>query len=255
MKKARLGVNVDHVATLRQARGEEYPSPVIAAELLLKNEVEQITAHLREDRRHIQDQDVPALFHLCQDYHRLFNLEIGTNASMLKWVLKNPYYHWLCLVPEHRQEKTTEGGLNLKSPTVYEQVKIFCSEVKSHKPQTRISLFLESVPDVLEKVVDLPVDAVEIHTGEYAHTFLQSHLKKKSRDDYLQDFAMAKEQLERYGVAVHAGHGLTEESLGPLVQKHYFEEYNIGHWIVAQGIFEGLIPVVKRLQRILTCVS
>jgi pyridoxine 5-phosphate synthase len=248
-KNPRLGVNIDHVATLRQARGEEYPSLLVAAQMVLEQGADQITIHLREDRRHIQETDVQPIYELCQQWRKPLNLEVGTSAQMLDWVIKNPYYDWICLVPEHRQERTTEGGLNLLDPKVFQQVDYFCKQLKHLKKTPLISLFLEANESLLTKSLMMTIDAVEIHTGDYARTFLQGG----KSDSFLSHFSLAKQLLQQANKGVHAGHGLTDESLKPLVQQNLFEEYNIGHWIISQSVFEGLNSVIQRLKRILTC--
>ena len=165
--KPRLGVNIDHVATLRQARGEDYPSVVDAAKLCLSNGADQITIHLREDRRHIQDTDVEAVQLVTKKYGKPLNLEMGCSQEIVDIALAtNP--DWICLVPENRQERTTEGGLNLLDEKTFDKVKKTCELLKEKLSETKISLFLESSLSVLEKASTIQCDAVEVHTGDYA---------------------------------------------------------------------------------------
>jgi len=234
----RLGVNIDHVATVRNARGEFYPEISRAAEIVFQAGAEQITIHLREDRRHIRDDDVTVVQEICKRHQRLFNLEIGNNQEIVKIALAhNP--DWICLVPENRLERTTEGGLNLQDTKCFSNIKNVCDEFKS-KTQTKISLFLEADLKTLELAAMLPIDAVEIHTGAYAKNFLE----KKSVTHDLECFRKAENLLTSKKIGFHAGHGLTLDSVGPLLEEKHFVEYNIGHSIIAESIFKGLGQVV-----------
>jgi pyridoxine 5-phosphate synthase len=161
----RLGINIDHVATLRQQRDEDYPNMERAAEICLESGADQITIHLREDRRHIQDLDVPAVQKITNKYNKPLNFEIGCNAEIVKFASEiKP--EWVCLVPENREEKTTEGGLNLTSEPIFLKIMQTCEFLKQESPGTKISLFLESNPEILDKAAELPIEAVEIHTGD-----------------------------------------------------------------------------------------
>ncbi|MCO4794158.1 MAG: pyridoxine 5'-phosphate synthase [Bacteriovoracaceae bacterium] len=241
-KKPRLGVNIDHVATLRQARGETYPSIVDAANISLSNGADQITIHLREDRRHIQDTDVEAVRLVTRKYGKPLNLEMGCNQEIIDIALAtNP--DWVCLVPENRQERTTEGGLNLIDDKVRKKVQKTCEAIKEKLPETKISLFLEANITVLEHAVKMPIEAVEIHTGDYA----KAHLNGEDFSSYLSEFKSAEQFLKENETACHAGHGLTFESLSPLLDLKLFEEYNVGHWVICQAIFDGLGSVVSKL--------
>jgi pyridoxine 5-phosphate synthase len=237
--RARLGINIDHVATLRQARGENYPSVVTAAQLAFESGADQITIHLREDRRHIQDTDVEAVRLVTKKFGRPLNLEMGCHPEIIE-IAKATCPDWVCLVPESREEKTTEGGLNLEDQSIFEKVKKTCEELKQKLPQLKISLFLEARSAVLEKVKDIQADAVEIHTGEFARKFLNG----ESTDAEVKEFQSAQKQLESMKVACHAGHGLTLQSVDPLLEAKVFEEYNIGHWVICQAVFDGLGTVV-----------
>lgn len=241
-KFSRLGVNIDHVATLRQQRGEFYPEIDRAAEVALAAGAHQITIHLREDRRHIQDRDVPAVHKVCKEFNLPLNFEMGCSDEMVGIAIQEKP-SWVCLVPEKREERTTEGGLDLISETNYQKVKKACEEIKAKSPQTKISLFVEADQKVLERCLTLKADAVEIHTGEYAKDFLL----KKDLTPHLQHFEAGAKLMKEKGWGYHAGHGLTLESLEPLLKQREFEEYNIGHWIIAESVFLGLGPVIKEM--------
>lgn len=244
-KSLRLGVNIDHVATLRQARGEDYPSLEEAGRISLEAGADQITIHLREDRRHIQDQDVYTIRALTEKYQRPLNLEMGHDLSVMKVAVETKP-NWICLVPEKREEKTTEGGLNLHDQSQTEKINKLCHELKNKIPQVKISLFLEADDKILHKAVKMPIDAVEIHTGEWAKAFLENKQTELKNIDQL--FFQAAQFLESQQVACHAGHGLTRESVLPLLKSGYFEEYNIGHWIISQAVFQGLHQVIHDLK-------
>lgn len=245
--KTRLGVNIDHVATLRQARGEGYPSIVDAANTVLRDGADQITIHLREDRRHIQDTDVEAVHLVTKKYGKPLNLEMGCNEEIVEIAIATAP-DWICLVPEKREEKTTEGGLNLKLESNFEKIKTTCDYIKSKLPNVKISLFLEAKKEILELASKLPIEAVEVHTGDYA----RAHLNDESYDEYITQFLNAKKFLVEKNINCHAGHGLTRKSLMPLLEKNLFEEYNIGHWIICQAVFDGLGPVVKNMSQSLS---
>jgi pyridoxine 5-phosphate synthase len=242
MKYPRLGVNIDHVATLRQQRGEFYPEVARAAEVSLATGAHQITIHLREDRRHIQDHDVPTVHQICRQMKLPLNLEMGCHDEMISIAIKEQP-EWVCLVPEKREERTTEGGLDVLDPQNYQRVKNACDKIKAESPRTKISLFVEAQQTVLEKCMTLHADAVEIHTGTYAKDFLE----KKDTSSSLQAFKEGRKIIKAKGWGYHAGHGLTFESLEPLLKEKQFEEYNIGHWIVGEAVFLGLGHVIQEL--------
>lgn len=240
--RARLGVNIDHVATLRQARGEHYPSIAKAAQMSLSSGADQITIHLREDRRHIQDPDVSAVQKVTREHNKLFNLEIGVDAEIIDIAIDTKP-DWICIVPEKREEKTTEGGLNLLNASSFNNVKAAVDKIKSKCPQTKISLFVEASDEILQKCIDLKIDAVEIHTGEYAKVFLDDG----DYSSFINTFSSFKDRIESAGIGYHAGHGLTDDSLAPLVENDIFSEYNIGHWIISDSVFCGMDQSIKKL--------
>lgn len=248
--KARLGVNIDHVATLRQARGENYPSLVDAARVCLESGAEQITIHLREDRRHIQDTDVPAVKLMTERYGAPLNLELATSQEILN-LASEIKPEWVCIVPEKREERTTEGGLNLLDESQFEQVGKACEFLKEKNPKGKISLFVEANSEILSRCVELKVDAVEIHTGDYARDFLNGEPVVM----HLQNYLAAHKIISKAGIGFHAGHGLTAKSLAPLVEQGLFEEYNIGHWIICESVFHGLGKTVERCQNVINKIE
>jgi pyridoxine 5-phosphate synthase len=246
MSKVRLGVNIDHVATLRQARGESYPSIAEAARVSLDSGADQITIHLREDRRHIQDYDVTAVKAVTQNYGKPLNLEIGSNQEIIDIAIDiKP--EWICIVPEKREEQTTEGGLNLIDEFSFNKIKKTCELLKEKTPESKISLFVESDIETMRKSSELLIDAVEIHTGDYASAFNND----EDYDLHLASFKRAKEFCEEKKIGFHAGHGLTDKNLLPLVKEGLFVEYNIGHWIIADSVFCGLEASIKKLLKII----
>jgi pyridoxine 5-phosphate synthase len=241
----RLGINIDHVATLRQARGEEYPSVVDAAQVSLLNGADQITIHLREDRRHIQDTDVETVRLVTKRFGKPLNLEMGVNPEIVEIAIASSP-EWICLVPEKRQEKTTEGGLDLLDDANFIRIEEAVKKLKSSIKDVRISLFLEAKIEVLIKATQLNIDAVEIHTGEYARVFGHGDDVGK----FIEQYKAAKEFLTNNKIATHAGHGLTDLSVVPLLEHKIFEEYNIGHWIICHSLFNGLSNTIKNMKAV-----
>lgn len=242
----RLGVNIDHVATLRQARGEGYPSVVEAARTVLENGADQITIHLREDRRHIQDTDVEAVHLVTKKFGKPLNLEIGVDPEIVDIAIATQP-DWICVVPEKREERTTEGGLDLKNQETFVKVKEACQKLKDKIPTVKISLFVEANEETLRRCKEIACEAVEIHTGDYA----RAHLNGEDTTPFLDTFQKSKEICQTLGLGHHAGHGLTADSVKPLVANDLFVEYNIGHWIICRAVFEGLPQVVKGLKETL----
>ena len=239
MNKIRLGVNIDHVATVRNARGENYPNPLRAALLAQKNGADSVTIHLREDRRHINEQD------LKQIKNRLsipLNLEIAATKEMLKIALKSkpPF---ICIVPEKRKEITTEGGLNLNYN------KKFLKEIieKLKKNKSRISLFIEpNIKDINESK-KLNADCIEIHTGKLCNLIN----KKKKYKKELSKILTAVKLANKLDLEVHAGHGLTFESAKILSKIKGIKEFNIGHFLIGEAIFIGLSKTIISFKNIL----
>jgi pyridoxine 5-phosphate synthase len=239
MKKIRLGVNIDHVATVRNARGESYPSPLRAAMLAQTNGAESVTIHLREDRRHINESDLKVI---KKKLKIPLNLEIAATKEMLKIALKNkpPF---ICIVPEKRKEITTEGGLNLN----YNKKFLNYIIEKLKKNKSRVSLFIEpSIKDV-NNSKKLKADCVEIHTGKLCNLIN----KKKNYKNELMKIKKAVDLGNKLGLEVHAGHGLTYQSAKILSRLKGIQEYNIGHFLIGEAIFVGLSNSIKLFKKIL----
>ncbi len=230
-KQQRLYINIDHVATLRQARRGAEPDPVEAALVCEKAGADGITAHLREDRRHIQDTDIERLKKSVRTY---FNLEMACVAEMLE-LARRLKPEQVTLVPERREEITTEGGLDIIS----EPVRIRNAIEALGDAGIRVSLFIDPTRGAVEQSKKLGVPAIELHTGSYAH---QPDSEKTI--DALRDSARRASEL---GLAVHAGHGLTVRNVGLVAAIPEIEELNIGHSIIARAVFVGLDRAVKEM--------
>ncbi len=241
----RLGVNIDHIATLRQARGEFYPRLTDAAKISLESGADQITIHLREDRRHIQDSDVFEIKKITDKFNKPLNFEMGSHPEIIN-IACDLAPEWVCLVPEKREEQTTEGGLDLKSKDQFQRIESAISLIRLKSKQSKISLFLESDPLTLRLAQKLEVEAVEIHTGCFAKNFINQISYEKD----LNSFSFAQQELNKFKIGCHAGHGLTNQSVLPLLELGCFEEYNIGHWIICESVFKGLGQVVSDLKKL-----
>ena len=239
MKRIRLGVNIDHVATVRNARGENYPSPLKAAILAEKNGADSVTIHLREDRRHINEID---LKNIIKKLKIPLNLEIAATKEMLKiaYRSKPPF---ICIVQEKRKEITTEGGLNLSYNKNF--LKFLIKKLKENK--SRISLFVEPSLKDLEKAKKLDADCVEIHTGKLCNLIN----KKKNYKNELKRIERAVHKGNKLGLEVHAGHGLTYISAKILSKVKGIQEFNIGHFLIGESIFEGMPSTIKKFKKIL----
>ena len=235
----RLGVNIDHVATLRNARGEFHPDPFLAAKFVKKQGADSITIHLREDRRHIKDLDAKKI---CSIKKLLVNLEISIKNEIVKNALKiKPDF--ICIVPENRKEITTEGGLNLRK----NQKKIKSIIRLFRNKKIRTSLFINpSLNDILISK-NLGADCIEIHTGRFA-TLVKS--KKKIKNEFLRIKKCSK-LANKIGLEVHAGHGLDFKSTKFLSKINEIKEFNIGHFIIGESIFHGFNRVIKKFKRII----
>ena len=235
----RLGVNIDHIATLRNARGEFHPDPVYAAKFIKKLGVDSITIHLREDRRHIKDIDAKRI---CSIKNLLVNLEISTNPKMVKIAIKmKPDF--ICLVPEKRKEITTEGGLNLERNK--NKIKKTISLLKENK--IRSSLFINPKLNDIKISKELGANCIEIHTGKLANLI-------KSNKKYLKEIQNIKKcsiLADNLGLEVHAGHGLDYKTTKNLIKIKQIKEFNIGHYIIGESVFFGLSRVIKNFKKIL----
>ena len=235
----RLGVNIDHVATLRNARGELHPDPVYAAKFVKKAGADSITIHLREDRRHINDLEAKKI---CSIKNILVNLEISTNPKIVNIALKiKPDF--ICIVPENRKEITTEGGLNLKKNK--SNIRNIISKFKNKKIRT--SLFINpSIFDVRSSK-ELDADCIEIHTGRLSNLV-------KSKKDYtneLNKIIKCSKLAKQLGIEVHAGHGLDYKTTKLLKKVKEIKEFNIGHYLIGESIFFGLSKVIVNFKKII----
>ena len=235
----RLGVNIDHIATLRNARGELHPNPLFAAKFAKKAGADSITIHLREDRRHINDLDAKKI---CSIKNLLVNLEISTNFKIVKIALKlKPDF--VCIVPENRKEITTEGGLNLKK-NKYKIKKIIS---KFANKNIRTSLFINPSLSDIKIAKELKTDCIEIHTGHLANLV-------KSKKNFSKEFQRIKKSSKlanNLGIEVHAGHGLDYKTTKILTKINEIQEFNIGHYLIGESVFYGLNKIIKIFKKII----
>ena len=231
----RLGVNIDHVATLRNARGGSHPNPIIVAKEAIKFGADSITIHLREDRRHIKDIDLKKLAKTKIP----INLEIACDYKMMKIALKNnPKF--VCLVPEKRREITTEGGLNLTK--YYKKIKFIVN--KLNKKKIRTSLFINpTIKDILYSK-RINANCVEIHTGKISNLIK----KKKNYSNELKKIKKCANYANSLGIEVHAGHGMDYKTTQILSKINEIKEFNIGHFIIGESISIGLKNVIKKIK-------
>jgi pyridoxine 5-phosphate synthase len=235
----RLYVNIDHVATLRQARRTDEPNPLPAAAAAERGGADGITVHLREDRRHIQDADVRAL---AGDPRRVLNLELGASGEIVGIAVRVKPLQ-ATLVPERRQEITTEGGLVLGRGAGAGPRRVAAAIERLRDAGIRVSLFIDPDRRAIDRAAALRVPAVELHTGRYAHTWRKS-------DRALTALGRAAAHARAAGLAVHAGHGLTYQNVQPVAAIPEIEELNIGHTIVSNALFWGLEEAVRRMRRL-----
>ena len=239
MIKKKLGVNIDHVATIRNARGENYPDPLKAALIAEKAGASSITIHLREDRRHIRDND---LLNIKKKLKIPLNLEMAPTIEMLKIAIKNkPDY--VCIVPEKRKEITTEGGLNIRKKR-----KFLEKIIKNLKQKgIRVALFIEPKIEDIKISKILGADCVELHTGNLCKLFNSGKKINKA----LLKFKKAVNYADNLDLEVHAGHGLTFESTRHISKIKSISEFNIGHFIVSESLFLGLKNTIKKFKKII----
>jgi pyridoxine 5-phosphate synthase len=233
MTSTRLYINVDHVATLRQARRTDEPDPVEAALLCERAGAQGITAHLREDRRHIQDEDVERLRRAV----RVLNLELATSPDIVTIACRLQPYQ-ATLVPERREEITTEGGLDLgrANPRMRETIRAL------EEAGSRVSLFIDPDLRTVDAAKDLGVPAIELHTGRYAHSWRQDSAA-------LAELRSAARHAAEMGLSVHAGHGLTYANVAPVAAIPEIEELNIGHSVVSRSVVVGIGQAVAEMRR------
>ncbi|MBW8814706.1 MAG: pyridoxine 5'-phosphate synthase [Caulobacterales bacterium] len=243
MTRLRLGVNIDHVATVRNARGEGYPDPVRAAEMALAAGADGITAHLREDRRHISDADIDALAVICRRRGRPLNFECAVTPEMEAIALAHRP-HAACLVPERREEVTTEGGLDV----VRGQNSIAPAVRRLVEAGIRVSCFID--PDLAQVAAARAVGAqvIELHTGAYCQAVRE---RKPQAEALLGQLKEAAAEAHRMGLEVHAGHGIDYETVKPVAAIGELMELNIGHFLIGEAIFIGLGPAIQRMRALM----
>lgn len=238
----RLGVNIDHVATVRNARGTRWPDPVRAALLAESAGADGITAHLREDRRHITDADIDALMARLT---RPLNLEMAATPEMQAIALRHRP-HAVCLVPEKRQERTTEGGLDVAG----DAARLTGYIAPLREAGCRVSLFIGHDPAQIEAAARAGAAVVELHTGAYAD--LDAAGDTAARDTELAGLARGAQLADALGLEVHAGHGLTFDNVAPIAALPQVRELNIGHFLIGEAIFTGLPAAIAEMRRRMT---
>ena len=235
----RLGVNIDHIATIRNARGENHPDPLTAAKFVKKAGADSITIHLREDRRHIKDFDAKKI---CSIRDLNVNLEISTNPKIVNIAIKiKPDF--ICIVPENRKEITTEGGLNLTK----NRKKIQKIISKFRKKKIRTSLFVNPSMKDIRISKQINTDCIEIHTGKLANLV-------KSKNNHSKELKRIKQcssYAKKLGIEVHAGHGLDYKTTKILSKINEIKEFNIGHYLIGESIFYGLPGVIRNFKKII----
>jgi pyridoxine 5-phosphate synthase len=242
--KLRLGVNIDHFATVRNARGGTHPDPVAGAWAAIQAGADGITAHLREDRRHIRDDDLNRLQMLCESENIPLNMEMAATDEMLQIALDlKP--HAVCLVPERREERTTEGGLDV----VGQHNRLVPLIAKLANNGSRLSLFIEANRAQIEAAARTKAEVVEFHTGAYAHALDDGDTEKAQA--ILKQLEQGGALAESLGLEVHYGHGLTFENVGAVAKIPQARELNIGHFIIGEALFLGLEPAIKEMRRVM----
>ncbi len=240
----RLGVNIDHVATIRNARGASYPEPTRAAEIALLAGADGITAHLREDRRHISDADIELLSDLCRKRGKPLNLEMAVTDEMIGIALRHRP-HAACLVPERREEVTTEGGLDVVRG--HNGVKAAVSALAA--AGSRVSLFIEADPAQIAASAEAGAHVVELHTGAYCDAARAGETERA--EAILARLRAGAAQAVRLGLEVHAGHGIDYATVGPVAAIPELAELNIGHFLIGEAIFVGLGEAIGRMRRLM----
>jgi len=242
MSELRLGVNIDHVATVRNARGSAYPDPLRAALLAEKAGADGITAHLREDRRHITDQDIEALM---ENLSLPLNFEMAATDEMQKIALRH-VPHAVCIVPEKREERTTEGGLELAR----EENRIGDFIAPLREAGCRVSIFIAADKAQIEAAARIRAPVIELHTGAYCDFHYEGNFEARDAElERLQEMAQFAHSL---GLEVHAGHGLTFDTVKPIAAFPDVKELNIGHFLIGEAIFVGLENSIKKMRRLMT---
>ncbi|HXQ47545.1 MAG TPA: pyridoxine 5'-phosphate synthase [Caulobacteraceae bacterium] len=243
MSRLRLGVNIDHVATIRNARGESYPDPARAAEVAILAGADGITAHLREDRRHISDADIETLAALCRKRGRPLNFEMAVTQEMEQIALRHRP-HAAALVPERREEVTTEGGLNVRGE--HNAVAPVVTRLK--EAGIRVSLFIDADPGQIEAAVSVGAQVVELHVGAYCMAVRERNAEAPALFARLRAAAV---QAAALGLEVHAGHGIDYETVPSIAAIPELAELNIGHFLIGEAIFTGLDPAIRRMRALM----
>ena len=240
-ERVRLGVNIDHVATVRNARGGLYPDPVRAAQDALIAGADGITAHLREDRRHISDRDIDQLSAVLRDQDRPLNLEMAVTQEMLAIALHHRP-HAVCLVPEKREERTTEGGLDVVGG--HNWITPFVRQLT--EAGSRVSLFIGADPEQIEASHRAGAAVVELHTGAYCDAVREGRTEEAEAE--LAALRAGAAQAAALGLEVHAGHGIDYDTVTPVAAIPEIMELNIGHFLIGEAIFVGLGPAIARMR-------
>ncbi len=237
----RLGVNIDHVATVRNARGGEYPDPLRAAKIAEKAGADGITAHLREDRRHISDADISGLMEVLEVP---LNFEMAATDEMQRIALRHKP-HAVCIVPEKREERTTEGGLEVAR----EENKLAHFIAPLRDAGCRVSIFIAADKRQIEAAHRIGAQVIELHTGAYCDAFAEGRFDERDAElEALREMATFAHGL---GLEVHAGHGLTYETVHPVAALPEVRELNIGHFLIGEAIFRGLEPAIGEMRRLM----
>ena len=239
--KLRLGVNIDHVATVRNARGSAYPDPVRAAKLAEESGADGITAHLREDRRHISDNDIERLV----DALRVpLNFEMAATDEMQAIALRNKP-HAVCIVPEKREERTTEGGLEVAR----EENRLAHFIAPLREAGSRVSIFIAADQRQIDAAHRIGAQVIELHTGSYCDFHAEGRFEE--RDAELERMREMSAYAHSLGLEVHAGHGITYDTVQPIAAFPEVMELNIGHFIIGEAIFRGLHPAIAEMRRLM----
>jgi pyridoxine 5-phosphate synthase len=241
MTRLRLGVNIDHVATVRNARGGAYPDPLRAAKLSEEAGADGITAHLREDRRHISDADIDGLMEVLTVP---LNFEMAATPEMQAIALRHKP-HAVCIVPEKREERTTEGGLEVAR----EENRIAHFIAPLRDAGCRVSIFIAADQRQIEAAHRIGAQVIELHTGAYCDFHAEGNVA--ARDSELQKLSEMSSLAHSLGLEVHAGHGLTYDTVSPIAQLPEVIELNIGHFIIGEAIFRGLTPAIAEMRRLM----
>ncbi|HBR61119.1 pyridoxine 5'-phosphate synthase [Paracoccaceae bacterium] len=241
MTKLRLGVNIDHVATVRNARGGAYPDPLRAAKLSEEAGADGITAHLREDRRHISDADIDGLMEVLTVP---LNFEMAATPEMQAIALRHKP-HAVCIVPEKREERTTEGGLEVAREE--NSIAHFIAPLRD--AGCRVSIFIAPDRRQIEAAHRIGAQVIELHTGAYCDLHAEGNIS--ARDSELQKLTEMSSLARSLGLEVHAGHGLTYDTVSPIAQLPEVIELNIGHFIIGEAIFRGLTPAIAEMRRLM----